>query len=307
LKTNTLVKLIDLIDPSKILIGVSLPSSNLDAFLSVAKTEGFSSAAKQLSITQSALSQRIKNLEDALGLTLFIRTPIGAILTEHGERLLRYCQTRDMLEEELIQDLNGSTANEISGTLKIAGYSSVLRSVLLPALTPLLNEHPSILCEFICSGMPDLPRLLQRSEVDFIVMDYHLDKANLNVVKLGQEQYVAIEGKHASQRNDIFLDNNSDDRATEKFLKLQGSKTQKFRRSYFDDCYGIIDGVALGLGRAVIPKHLISKNLDIKVLKGSKPYAVDVVLHYYQQPFYSKLHQAVIHCLSNGASRYLDG
>lgn len=291
--------------PSVTLMTMSLPSLYLDAFLAVAKTEGFSSAAKQLNITQSALSQRIKNLEDELGLTLFIRTPMGANLTEPGERLLRYCQTRDSMEEELIQDLNVSKSFEITGTLKIAGYSSILRSVLIPALHPLLKKHPNILCEFICSSMPNLPGLLQRAEVDFIVMDYRLEKANLQTAVIGQEKYVAIESKKASDRNDIFLDNDSDDRATEVFFKTQGGKAHKYRRSYFDDCYGIIDGVALGLGRAVMPAHLISNNTDIKIIKGHKSYSVDVVLHYYQQPFYSKLHQAVIKALSADSSGIL--
>ena len=284
---------------------MSLPSANLDAFLAVAKTAGFTSAAKLMNITQSALSQRIKILEDELGLTLFLRTSMGASLTEHGERLLRYCQTRDSLEEELIQDLSVSTQLKIAGTIKIAAYSSVLRSVLIPALTPLLKKHPGILCEFICAGMPELPGLLQRAEVDFIVMDYRLEKANLTSVEIGQEKYVAIESRKETERKDIFLDNDHEDRATEKFMKAQGDKVHKYRRSYFDDCYGIIDGVALGLGRAVIPAHLVSKNSDIKVIRSSKPYTVDVVLHYYQQPFYSKLHQAVIECLTTEVRRYL--
>lgn len=284
---------------------MSLPSANLDAFLAVAKAEGFSSAAKLLSVTQSALSQRIKNLEDELGLTLFIRTPLGANLTEHGERLLRYCQTRDSLEEELIQDLGVANQTKLAGTVKIASYSSVLRSVLIPALTPLLKKNPGILCEFICAGMPELPGLLQRAAVDFIVMDYRLEKANWMAIEIGKEKYVAIESKTGSERNDIFLDNDREDLATEKFLKTQGDKVQKFRRSYFDDCYGIIDGVALGLGRAVIPAHLVTKNADIKLSKTSKPYSVDVVLHYFQQPFYSKLHQAVIDSLATESRRYL--
>ncbi|MBL7669729.1 MAG: hypothetical protein JNM39_04530 [Bdellovibrionaceae bacterium] len=61
---------------------------------------------------------------------------------------------------------------------------------------------------------------------------------------LGQEKYVAIESKRSSERNDIFLDNNSVDRATEVFFRDQGHKASKYRRSYFDDCYGTIDGVA---------------------------------------------------------------
>ncbi len=285
---------------------MSLPSLYLDAFLAVAKTEGFSSAAKLLNITQSALSQRIKNLENELSLTLFIRTPIGANLTEQGERLLRYCQTRDSLEEELIQDLNVPKHFEVSGTVKIAAYSSILRSVIIPCLKPLLEKHPKILCEFICTKMAELPGLLQRAEVDFIVMDSRLEKSNLQTATLGQEKYVLIESNKESKRGDIFLDNDSNDRSTEFFFRAQGSKGAKYRRSYFDDCYGIIDGVALGLGRAVMSEHLVLNNPKIKIAKGHRAFKVDVVLHYYQQPFYSKLHQATIGCLTNSAAAYLE-
>jgi DNA-binding transcriptional LysR family regulator len=285
---------------------MSLPSLNLDAFLAVAQTQGFSAGASLLNITQSALSQRIKNLEEHLGLTLFIRTPSGANLTEQGERLLRYCQTRDSLESELVHELNGIKTSEISGTIRLASYSSVLRSVIMPALKPLLEKHPQVLCDFICADMNELRGLLQRNEVNFIVMDCKLDKSNLEAIKLGQEKYVLIEGRNRnSGRDDIFLDNDSADRATENFLKAQGKKSTKFRRSYFDDCYGIIDGVALGLGKAVMPEHLVADHSQIKISKDFKPYKVDVILHYYHQPFYSKLHQAVVETLSKASTAFL--
>lgn len=285
---------------------MSLSSLHLDAFLAVAQTAGFSSAAKVLNVTQSALSQRIKNLEDELGLTLFIRTPTGASLTEQGEKLLRYCQTRDSLERELLQELNVSKTIEMAGAVRIAAYSSVLRSVLIPALRPFLEKHPHLLCEFTSAKMAELPGMLQRAEVDFIVMDYRLERSNLQTLTLGQEKYVLIESaKNPDERHDVFLDNDADDRATELFFKAQGGKTPKYRRSYFDDCYGIIDGVSLGIGRAVMPEHLVVGRSKIKIVKGYKPYKVDVVLHYYQQPFYSKLHQAVIQTLTQRAGACL--
>lgn len=285
---------------------MSLSSHYLDAFLAVAQTQGFSSAALQLNITQSALSQRIKNLEGDLGLTLFLRTPTGATLTEQGERLLRYCQTRNSLESELIQELNGIKTFEIGGTIRLAAYSSVLRSVIIPALQPLLEKHPQILCHFVCADMNELPGLLQRNEVDFIIMDNKLERAHLETVTLGQEKYVLIEGRtKSSGREDIFLDNDSIDRATENFFKAQGKKSFKHRRSYFDDCYGIIDGVTSGLGKAVMPEHLVAGNKQIKFPKDFKPYKVDVILHYYHQPFYSKLHQAVAEALIQNVASLL--
>ena len=130
---------------------MTISSLQLDAFWAVAKNGGFSAAARELSLTQSALSQRVSNLEDELGLTLLIRNPGGVALTPQGERLLRYCLIRASLESELIQDMNVAAHSKVAGTIRIAGYSSILRSVIIPALRPLIAREEDIFCEFICS------------------------------------------------------------------------------------------------------------------------------------------------------------
>jgi len=77
---------------------MGLSSSHLEAFAAVAQAGGFSKAAKILHLTQSALSQRIMNLEDDLAITLFIRDPSGLRLTPAGDELLRYWQMHHGLE-----------------------------------------------------------------------------------------------------------------------------------------------------------------------------------------------------------------
>lgn len=284
---------------------MSFSSIYLDAFLAVARAKSFSLAAKQLYLTQSALSQRVKNLEQELGLGLFVRASTGILLTEQGERLLRYCQTRDSLEEELLSDLNLSGADGCSGTIKIASYSSVLRSVLIPSLAPLLQKRHNIFCEFICDKMSALPLRLQSAEVDFIVTDARIERANLNALVLGQENLVVVESRKHPTPHDVFLDNDANDRYTENFLKAQKGKIPKYRRSYFNDCYGIIEGAREGLGRAVMSEHLVKSDPQIQIVKGFRPIRVDIVLQYYQQPFYSKLHQAVVEELQKNAPRFL--
>src|SRR5271156_5012173 len=121
-----------------------LSSIQLDAFYAVAQTLHFSQAAEKLHITQSALSQRVLALESELGLTLFIRGRSGVRLTEAALRLLRYCQNRQGLEEELISEIESKGNESLAGTVRIAGFSSVMRSVVLPALAPLLKLHPKI-------------------------------------------------------------------------------------------------------------------------------------------------------------------
>lgn len=285
-------------------MNLKLSSTQLEAFVAVTKNSSFSKAADQVHITQSALSQRIKNLEEQLGQSLLIRDPAGVRLTEAGEKLLRYCQVKDMMEEEFLSDLGATEQKDLAGTLKIAAYSSILRSVVIPALSPFLRKHPKIQCEFLCKEMHELPQLLQNSQADFIIMDYRLDKASLERKKLGIEEYVMIEStKHETPEN-LFLDNAVEDTATENFFKFSGKKI-KYKRAYMGDCYGIIDGVMNGLGKAVMSAHLLEKSMPIKVNPNYKSYVLDVVLHYYTQAYYPRLHQAVVQELTQQCPKFL--
>lgn len=283
---------------------MSISSLYLDAFVGVSKERSFSGASKVLGITQSALSQRIKNLEDDLGVTLFLRQSSGIKLTEQGQKLLRYCQTKNSLESEVLNSLNAEKGNQITGTIRIGAYSTTLRSVIIPALTDFLIAHPNVLCEFKCAQMDELPTLLSSGEVDFILMDYHIEKQNLECELVGNEKLVLIESRKKNVRNDVILDHSFNDQATELFLKNQKKKVQ-YRRSYLSDCYGIIDGVENGLGRAVMSEHLIKKNKAVKISKDFKSLQIDIYLYYHLQPFYSQLQTQVKKVLATNIPKYL--
>jgi hypothetical protein len=59
-----------------------------------------------------------------------------------------------------------------------------------------------------------------------------------------------------------------------------------------------LDGVNLGWGRAVVPKHLIIGKKNINIVPDYKVLKNPIVLHYYNQPYYSELHKAMIKALA---------
>ena len=76
--------------------------NDLLAFLAVARERSFTKAAAQLGVSQSALSQTIRQLEERLGLRLLTRTTRSVSPTEAGERLLRSVGPRlDEIEDEI--------------------------------------------------------------------------------------------------------------------------------------------------------------------------------------------------------------
>ncbi|MCX6124526.1 MAG: LysR family transcriptional regulator, partial [Proteobacteria bacterium] len=77
---------------------MSLLSHNLQAFLAVKNHLTVASAARQLKLTQAAVTIRIQNLERDLSTQLFIRSRRGMKVTPSGEVLARYCQRALELE-----------------------------------------------------------------------------------------------------------------------------------------------------------------------------------------------------------------
>ena len=281
----------------------SLSSAQLDAFFMVSQTKNFSRAAEKLLITQSALSQRIMNLESELGTSLFIRDRAGLQLTEIAHKLLRYYQTKSALEDEFFTSLN-SKDSLLSGIVRIGSFSSIMRSVLIPSLADLLRENSGLRLNVVTRELRSLPDMLRTGEIDFMVLDYTIDREDLASIELGQEVNILVESKlHKSP--DIYLDHDEHDQITLKYLKATGKKASTVKRRYLDDVYGLIDGVKLGLGRAVLPKHLVAADPDLRILDPQKTLKLPVVLHFYHQPYYTKLHQAVVHALTEQSKRRL--
>lgn len=80
----------------------------LNYVVKIAETKSMNKAAKELYVTQSALSSTIKSLEDELGTEIFIRTNRGMVLTTDGEKLLSYAKQivkmTDMITEKFHKD-----------------------------------------------------------------------------------------------------------------------------------------------------------------------------------------------------------
>lgn len=127
-----------------------MPRHNLNdlaAFLSVAREGSFTKAAAQLGVTQSALSQTVSGLETRLKIRLLTRTTRSVSPTSAGERLMHAIGDRfDEIEAEL--DTLSELRDKPSGTVRITCGDHIVRSTLLPKLTPLMLEYPDIKLEF---------------------------------------------------------------------------------------------------------------------------------------------------------------
>lgn len=121
--------------------------NDLMAFVTVAREGSFTRAAATLGVTQSALSQTVRALEERLQIRLLTRTTRSVSPTAAGERLMQAIGRRfDEIEAEL--DALTELREKPAGTVRITCGDYVLHSILLPRLAPLLREYPDIKLEF---------------------------------------------------------------------------------------------------------------------------------------------------------------
>ncbi len=130
--------------------------NDLVAFLNVARERSFTRAAAKLGISQSALSQTIRNLEERLGVRLLTRTTRRVAPTDAGERLRQAIGPRfDEIEAEL------SALNELrskpAGTIRVTAIDYAADTLLLPKLCRFLPRYPDIGVELIVDyGLTDI-------------------------------------------------------------------------------------------------------------------------------------------------------
>ena len=176
---------------------------DLEAFAAVARERSFTRAAAQLGVSQSALSHRLRGLEERLGIRLLTRTTRSVSLTEAGERLFRTLAPRlDEIAAEL--EAVGQLKSRPSGTIRINSSEHAAQAVLWPALAKLLPDYPDIKAEiFIESGLVDIVaerfdagvRLGEQVAKDMIAVRIGPD---LRMAAVASPAYIARRGRPAT-------------------------------------------------------------------------------------------------------------
>ncbi|GGM92285.1 MULTISPECIES: LysR family transcriptional regulator ArgP [Shewanella] len=166
-----------------------LEYANLKALAVVVSEGGFERAAKVLHITQSAVSQRVRQLEERVGQSLLIRsTPVVA--TPTGKRLLRHYSQVQLLESELRAELDADDPNHPT-TVRIAVNADSLATWFLPALADMFSRHAWLL-ELIVDDESYTHHLLKNGEAVGCVTTTVNPMAGCSSEFLGTMEYMCV-------------------------------------------------------------------------------------------------------------------
>jgi len=165
----------------------------LEYFAAVARHRNFTRAAEELYVTQPALSQQVRRLEDELGVALLRRTSRGVALTPAGEDLLVRAE-RILAEAAQARGEMDEHAGVVRGAVRVA--STTGDAMRLPeVLAAFHSEHPAVRLALRQASAAEVLALLRRGAVDLGVLALGTQPADgLAVTPLGSEPLRAITG-----------------------------------------------------------------------------------------------------------------
>ena len=179
----------------------------LKYFLRLAETLNFSTAAKDLFITQSTLSHQIQQLENELNQPLFQRNSHEVTLTEAGQTLLPLAQETLRSADNCMLRME-ELSSVMGGELKI-GVTFSFASIMAETVTAFLRQYPHVKMNVTQSTMAELIEQLTNHELDF-VLAFKPTKPNPKVesrVLFHHRLAAIVNERHAlASRNTITLE-----------------------------------------------------------------------------------------------------
>lgn len=133
-------------------------------FVKVAELRSFSEASKALFISQSTLSQQIKQLEEELGVELLVRDSRHVSMSDYGEQYLPYAQ-------QVLKDVDTSAErmNDVRqlkiGTLNV-GATYTFCPLLADTVRDYMKKYPGIKLKIYCRSMENLMEMLEHGQLD---------------------------------------------------------------------------------------------------------------------------------------------
>ena len=242
-------------------------------FCQVAKSKSFSKAAKELYMTQPAVSQAIMQLEGELDIRLFNRTPKGVSLTNEGGILFEYINSAINLinvGEEKILEFKDLTVGE----LKIGVGDTISKYFLLTYLEDFHNRYPNLKFKIINGTTLELCNLIKSGEINIAICNLPIYDPSLEVRPCKEIKDIFVCGekyKNLSKEKIslgeivkhplIFLEPNSNSRKyVEKFMLSKGIKiSPEFELGSFDL---LLEFARINLGIACVVKEFSKSYLE---------------------------------------------
>jgi len=259
---------------------VSLPSVDaLRCFCAAAKFLNFRAAARSVALTPAAFGQRIKQLEDQLGVRLFVRTTRSVRLATEGLALLPAAERALAALEECTR---APSAQVPAMELVVGTRHELGLSWLLPQIDHLEEAHPSLRFHLYFGSGPDLVNRVRMMMIDCAITSSRLGDPKLDALRLHREDYVFVGAPALLDRAPLaraqdaakhtLLDLDDDLPLFRYWRDAPAALPLRFARlSRFGTIEAIRQRLLAGAGVGVVPRYLVAKDLGAKRLRIVMP------------------------------------
>jgi LysR family transcriptional regulator (chromosome initiation inhibitor) len=243
-----------------------LDPANLSCLAALADEGSFERAAQRLAVTQSAVSQRLRSLEAAVGAPLVVRArPLR--LTEPGKVLLRYARHWQALRADLARELGAGLSTD--ERLPVAVNADSLATWVLPALDPIVQEghRRGWGLELVVDDQDFTHEWLREGAVMGCVSTVKQALRGCSVRALGVMHYIAVaspaflaehlpEGLTRSNfaTTPFVVFNRKDDMQTQWVARAFGLREPRLRERYVPASEAYLRAVERGWGVGVVPE-----------------------------------------------------
>lgn len=242
-------------------------SIELGVFAAVAQAGGIGRAAARLNTVQSNVTQRVRALEDKLGVALFHRSKRGVTLTTVGARLLPYAtRVAELLEEACLVTLDEAVPR---GEVRIGALETVAAFRLPLILGTYSTLYPEVALTIDTGPTDHLVERVLRRELDGAFVSGPVAHAQLEASAVVEEELVLATSPRVSAVEDMRRDGRlagkiiafragcSYRQRTEAFLAREG--LVGLPRMEMGTLDGMIGCVAAGVGFAILPRAVVAE------------------------------------------------
>ena len=253
-------------------------------FYEVAKEKNISKASEKLFISQPAVSQTIKKLEEELDVTLFIRGKKGVELTKIGNEIFQRVEVA-ILALNSVDRLVDEENELLKGELTIGAGSNVAREVLVSPIKKFLEVFPNVNVTQIEGVQSDMIEMLKKGQADIIITQNNSEISGFFFQPIMEQSYFFIKRKNKEIKRFISTSKGSYSR----MLFEEFAKTRNFEKIPYLTVSGhrmAMELAKAGVGVALVPE-LMAKDLleEGKVEKCFTDYSLPVVTFgYYFNP-----------------------
>lgn len=273
---------------------MSLLSQNLQAFMAIVQQNTVHGAARQLNLTQTGVTQRIRSLESNLGTTLFLRSRKGMQLTQEGQALLRYCKGAEDLEGQTLSQINEAGVEQPI-YISIVGPTSIMTSRIVDLCRGLYSQWPNLYLNFIVSDAEDRLNLVRSGKAAIAIVPPEQVPNEMDSKMLKPEKYILVASPKWKGRkladileNEKLIDFDESDQTSINYLK-KFSLLSKLKRPrlFVNNNEAIIKLFSEGVGFGTLTQEIAKPYLEsgkLITLNGGSVMEDPLALAWYPRP-----------------------